>query len=258
MQSRFPANILSPGVGSGCLPGERDVFPHRLGRSENELEALARLQQWKHLAWAAAMHGQAVELRRRLSGGGRRAGDQDALDALVTDALRRLSVVEGQFAALLDRLCDGSLTLTGRAADEPPGTRTDFASPWWQQVLGSGRKRSTARLANWRAQDVLHLVGSRPRIWRELAIMPGTPQSARKDAASDGAPREVMSSREAAAFLGISERSLQRFRIEGGGPVFVRLGQTRVSYLRADLVAWLHSRRASSTSEETASAERRA
>ena len=53
----------------------------------------------------------------------------------------------------------------------------------------------------------------------------------------------------AAAFLGVSVRSLQRWRIIGSGPPFHRFG-ARVLYATTDLLEWASSRRVRSTSEE--------
>ncbi len=55
----------------------------------------------------------------------------------------------------------------------------------------------------------------------------------------------------ASEFLGVSRRTLQRWRVEpppGGGPRFFRLGG-RVLYRRTDLTAWAETHSALSTSE---------
>lgn len=54
---------------------------------------------------------------------------------------------------------------------------------------------------------------------------------------------------EAAKYLGnnISPRSMEAWRVRGGGPVFMRLGK-RVVYDTRDLDAWMASRRRASTS----------
>lgn len=54
---------------------------------------------------------------------------------------------------------------------------------------------------------------------------------------------------EAAAFLRVSERTLERWRVEGGGPPFRRFGR-RVVYARDDLEEWADSRCFQSTSED--------
>ena len=57
-----------------------------------------------------------------------------------------------------------------------------------------------------------------------------------------------MSGREAAAFLGLSPRTLDRYRVNGEGPAFHKFG-SRVRYARADLEAWASARRRTSTSD---------
>lgn len=57
-----------------------------------------------------------------------------------------------------------------------------------------------------------------------------------------------MSGREAAAFLGLSPRTLDRYRVNGDGPAFHKFG-SRVRYARVDLEAWASARRRTSTSD---------
>ena len=52
----------------------------------------------------------------------------------------------------------------------------------------------------------------------------------------------------AADYLGYSESTLEKKRLTGDGPPFIRLGRTIV-YDTRDLDAWLLTRRARSTSE---------
>jgi hypothetical protein len=46
----------------------------------------------------------------------------------------------------------------------------------------------------------------------------------------------------AAQMLGLSPRTLQRMRLEGGGPAFVQLTAQRVAYTPEALKAWLEAR----------------
>jgi hypothetical protein len=57
----------------------------------------------------------------------------------------------------------------------------------------------------------------------------------------------LLNQREAAAALRLSERTLERSRITGLGPSFVKAGR-RVLYRQADLDAWVGSRIRQSTS----------
>ena len=63
------------------------------------------------------------------------------------------------------------------------------------------------------------------------------------------APNSYLSTRQAAALLGLSHRTLERYRVTGGGPPFLRYCN-RVHYLRADLDAWALAGRRRSTSDD--------
>ena len=54
--------------------------------------------------------------------------------------------------------------------------------------------------------------------------------------------------RRAADYLGLSPRTLDGYRVSGGGPAFHRFGN-RVRYRTADLDAWAAARRATTTAE---------
>ena len=58
-----------------------------------------------------------------------------------------------------------------------------------------------------------------------------------------------LNTREAAAWLSLSPRTLDRYRVSGDGPAFHRFGG-RVRYLVADLEAWASARRRVSTSDD--------
>ena len=55
--------------------------------------------------------------------------------------------------------------------------------------------------------------------------------------------------KEAAALLGLSPRTLETYRWRGGGPVFSRFGGS-VRYLRSHVVAWAEARRVRPTSDD--------
>lgn len=58
-----------------------------------------------------------------------------------------------------------------------------------------------------------------------------------------------LNTREAASWLRLSPRTLEHYRVSGGGPVFHRFG-SRVRYLLADLEDWASARRRKSTSDD--------
>ncbi len=59
---------------------------------------------------------------------------------------------------------------------------------------------------------------------------------------------KLLNTGQAAELLGVSGQFLNKLRLTGGGPAFVKLG-TRVSYDPADLAAWLEGQKRHSTSE---------
>lgn len=65
--------------------------------------------------------------------------------------------------------------------------------------------------------------------------------------------QKVVNVDEAASRTGLSVSTLNKLRVFGGGPVFIKLGR-RVAYDVADLDAWLTSRRRRSTSDDGSAA----
>jgi excisionase family DNA binding protein len=62
---------------------------------------------------------------------------------------------------------------------------------------------------------------------------------------------QLLDQREAAKLLRLSERTLERLRLSGGGPLYVKAGRS-VRYREADLEAWVAARVVSSTSHGAA------
>ena len=64
--------------------------------------------------------------------------------------------------------------------------------------------------------------------------------------ARDHAPEDrrqlFLTKKEAATFLGLTTRTLERLRSAGKGPAYCRIGN-RVYYARADLLTWVWSQR---------------
>jgi predicted DNA-binding transcriptional regulator AlpA len=59
----------------------------------------------------------------------------------------------------------------------------------------------------------------------------------------------LLTQREAALALRLSERTLERLRVSGLGPVFVKCGGRSIRYRQTDLEQWIASRVVGSTSE---------
>ena len=70
-----------------------------------------------------------------------------------------------------------------------------------------------------------------------------------------GQPTKYLGTREAAAFLGLSPRTLDRYRVTGEGPAFHKFG-SRILYAKADLEEWAAARRMTSTSDDRANGRR--
>jgi excisionase family DNA binding protein len=61
----------------------------------------------------------------------------------------------------------------------------------------------------------------------------------------------ILNTTEAAGYVRLGKATLERFRLTGEGPSFIRLGGA-VRYRLSDLDAWMESRVARSTSDRTA------
>lgn len=61
----------------------------------------------------------------------------------------------------------------------------------------------------------------------------------------------VVSEYDAKLYTGLSGRTLQRLRLEGRGPRFIRLTGKKVAYRVCDLQAWVAERLVTSTSDAT-------
>jgi hypothetical protein len=62
-------------------------------------------------------------------------------------------------------------------------------------------------------------------------------------------PDALLFQSEAAYLTGTSGRTLEAWRLHGGGPPFIALGRRAVRYRRRDLMDWIDARRRRSTSD---------
>ena len=69
-------------------------------------------------------------------------------------------------------------------------------------------------------------------------------------AADPASSRNLLAVKEAALVLGLAVSTLNKHRVYGTGPRFVKLGRS-VRYRPADLDAWIDANRRASTSEES-------
>jgi hypothetical protein len=63
-----------------------------------------------------------------------------------------------------------------------------------------------------------------------------------EEAAMGATESPYMPQEDAAEFLHLSPRTLERMRVAGTGPSFLKFGR-RVAYARADLIAWAEGQR---------------
>jgi predicted DNA-binding transcriptional regulator AlpA len=59
----------------------------------------------------------------------------------------------------------------------------------------------------------------------------------------------LIDEKEAAGFLGLTDRTLQKYRQQGGGPKFVKLSDRCVRYRRIDCHEYIKARLRASTSD---------
>ena len=67
----------------------------------------------------------------------------------------------------------------------------------------------------------------------------------------DDQMQPLLTQRQCAEALALSERTLERFRVNGIGPKFVRMGKS-IRYRLSDVEVWIASRTVGSTSVQTA------
>ena len=60
---------------------------------------------------------------------------------------------------------------------------------------------------------------------------------------------QLITERDAAAFLGYSVRALQNWRVRGGGPKFVKVSARSIRYRRRDLIDFIEARTVAHTSQ---------
>ena len=122
----------------------------------------------------------------------------------------------------------------------------------------SFRLSTVARARAWMAREAS--APARAAMRRAVADAPllgeahdDTPQGDRDMNHANG---EFLSTRKAAAALGLSPRTLDRYRETGRGPAYHRFGQ-RIVYRRGDLEAWATKRRVPAADEPAADGDGR-
>ena len=62
-------------------------------------------------------------------------------------------------------------------------------------------------------------------------------------------PDRLINEKTAAKFLGVTQRTLQNWRLKGGGPKYIRISARCIRYRKRDLIIFADERLVSSTSE---------
>ncbi|MEM9572720.1 MAG: helix-turn-helix domain-containing protein [Pseudomonadota bacterium] len=60
--------------------------------------------------------------------------------------------------------------------------------------------------------------------------------------------RHLLTTHEAAGFLSLSHRTLEKMRVRGDGPAFIQLGRA-IRYEECELESWINNNRKNSTSD---------
>lgn len=71
----------------------------------------------------------------------------------------------------------------------------------------------------------------------------------KKKGFADLDPELHIDEKRAAEYLGISPKTLQGYRVKGGGPEYRKIGERSVRYKVADLIKWAESKKRRNTSE---------
>jgi predicted DNA-binding transcriptional regulator AlpA len=59
----------------------------------------------------------------------------------------------------------------------------------------------------------------------------------------------ILRQKDAALYLGLRESTIEKMRVSGSGPRFVKLGSRAIGYALEDLDLWIEERKRSSTSD---------
>ena len=217
------------------------------------------------------------------NGTGSRRALIDAIEAhiarekLTRTGFGRDAVDDGSFLCRLDRGSDMRLETADKVlaflGKEPMGPRFLREIEAWLRVTRT-KAHLLGRLALGDPTFVLRLSrGRSPRLAtvdRVRAFMAANARTEEREAVraaieegvstvpADAAGEEekmdgdicYMKTKEAAALLSLSPRTLETYRWRGGGPAFSRFGSS-VRYLRSHVVAWAAERRVRSTSDDT-------
>jgi hypothetical protein len=168
-------------------------------------------------------------------------------DARRTEMARRIS---SRGVPAPDTLVETHFRSRGITIEVPPTIRFAPALKHWP----SGE--------SWPAMVAALTIGGKlvgiPRTFAQFSSLSRTPPASagsRKERAirymiAQDTIRKVVKTPQAAEYVGLSASTLEKLRLLGGGPIFIKLGK-RVAYHVDDLDLWLAANRRGSTSEDT-------
>jgi hypothetical protein len=109
----------------------------------------------------------------------------------------------------------------------------------------AAHKTNAARFGRGGAANLQTARQGSSRIPTNISLDPPS-QAARSD---DGTNDQLLTPAEAAAYLRVSKSYLDKLRVYGGGPKFVRPGKRKIIYRKPHLDVWAAERTFTSTSE---------
>jgi Helix-turn-helix domain len=159
-------------------------------------------------------------------------------------------IVEFLIACRLSRSC-ASLA-PDKPMEETPVPKSSHVEPFWMKNAEAFRRLheqddSASRMFNTKSAAV-EAVQPKERAIPSASV----PVAAVRT--QSGGRSAYMTTSEAAQFVRLSPRTLERLRVHGAGPVYLRAGtgkRARILYKAEHLVAWLEGQTYGSTSEYT-------
>lgn len=159
--------------------------------------------------------------------------------------------VTGTKLSVLGEEAAGNPSFVGRLRrGASPRLRTVDRVRAWMAAHASEDELRAIRERLTYTNDMKHLAGTRaPGVFNAQVPAGGAEIEREGEMRMNENGRNYLNTREAASWLGLSPRTLERYRVSGGGPVFHRFG-SRVRYLLADIEDWASARRRASTSDD--------
>ena len=165
--------------------------------------------------------------------------------------------VTGTKASVLSEEAAGDRPLAGSLRQgASPTLRTVDRVRAWMAAHANAEETAAVRAGIDDGHDCVEAAGPGSFTAPPLAGGAGISLEGEGGRGMNGNGTKYLSTREAAVWLSLSPRTLDRCRVSGDGPAFHRFG-SRVRYLAADLETWTSARRLSMSDDGTAGTEGR-